>query len=108
MPNLMQGNTSKRSQSLSLKKEDWLAPDLRRGFLGRVCKLGHEPVAILLVILWSLNKSFQQLDCCRCVVTIAFELGDDAILIVDLLLAESNVLLGSGENSKKHGAFHVM
>jgi hypothetical protein len=48
----------------------------------------------------SLNQLGQQIDRCRRVVTVAFELGDDAIPIVDLLLAERNVLFGSGQKIK--------
>jgi hypothetical protein len=47
------------------------------GGLGGGRKLGHEPVAILLFELLSLDKCHQQIDGCGCVVTFAFELGDD-------------------------------
>jgi hypothetical protein len=49
----------------------------------------------------SLNKLLQQLDSCCSVVTLAFELGDDPILVVDLPLAQDHVLRGSGQKIKK-------
>ena len=69
------------------------------------CKLGHEPIAIPLIKLLSLNKLFQQVDSCCGVVTFAFELGDDPILIVDLPPTEDNVLLGFGPEDQEawHG-----
>jgi hypothetical protein len=72
------------------------------------CKLGHEPIAIPLIKLLSLNKLFQQVDSCCGVMTFAFELGDDPILIVDLPPAEDNVLLGSPQKIKKRGTVQAM
>jgi hypothetical protein len=69
-----------------------IQPSLKEGLwassLAGDCKLRHQPIAIPLVLIQSLNKLFQQLGCCHCIVTVAFELGDDAILFVDLVLAQ--------------------
>ena len=54
-----------------------------------------EPIAVLLDLLLSLNKLLQQIDHCRCVLILAFELAMIRYQIIDLLLGEGNVFPGS-------------
>lgn len=78
-----------------------------RGFLACDCELGHEPIAVTLVVLLSLDELPQQLDCRRSVVAVALEIGDEPVLTIDLLFAEGNVLLCASEKIKKRRTVHV-